>query len=274
MKLSLRFFVFVFVQVLIISAAANVFGFPRIFSNNPAYTGTYFTATYGSNTNNDRINFVGIAKMINQADSNTITNDEYNRFANTGEQSTLTIPKIRILSFCRRTGFGGRNFLNWITNRTESGVGSNDIRLKDFGEEVCKRSGSPQGGGISTTLRSMAAVGTNEVPIAGTTGMQRFTIWFGLPIVSLSENQQISLTDNEIFAAHQIEIDARIADYQSRFWQTFDQKHLAPIYGKGYIIYLDYDATTRRFNQYITRDNGLTENDFKIFPLPTDDKTK
>lgn len=263
MKLNLRFFVLA--QVLIISAAANALGFPRIFSNNPAYAGTYFTATYGGVTANDRINMVGIAKMINQADPNTITNDEYNRFANTSEQLTLTIPKFRLLSFCRRTGFGGRSFLNYIATYTASGVGSNDIRLKDFGEEVCRLSGAPQGNGITTTIRRMAAFPTSDNPNPAYSVSNRFTIWFGLPIVSLSENQQTTLTDEEIFAAHKVEIDKNIAAYQNRFWQNYHRLMPPPIYGKGYIIYLDYDEANRDFIKTITRDNGLTEDDFKIW---------
>lgn len=259
---------FLAVAIVLIGFSLEAFGFPRIFSNNPAYEGTYFTATYGGVTANDRINMVGIAKMINNANPHTITDEEYNRFANTNEQSTLTIPKLRLLLFCRRTGFGNKSFLNYITSYTALGVGSNDIKLKDFGEEVCRRCGIPNGGiGLNTTITRMASLPTpdNLNPILPES--QRFTIWLGLPIVRFSEGAGETLTDESIFAAHKSEIEKRIAEHQNRFWQANNQTPLAPTYGKGYIIYLDYNFATAKFDQTITRDNGLTENDFKIFPV-------
>lgn len=156
---------------------------PRIHSNDQAYVGCYFTATYSGVTFNDRINMVGIAKMINRATQGVaVTNDEYQRFSGTSEQSTITIPKERILKFCRDKGFGGKQFQNWIAAYTKTGVGSNDILLKDFGEEVCRRSGVPQGPGFSTTLRSISAFATQEVPTPITTIMQRYSVWNGTPV--------------------------------------------------------------------------------------------
>ena len=278
MNNKLRFLIiallqFLTIAVVIIGFSSNAFSFPRIFTNDPAFAGTYYTATIEGITANDRINESGVVKLVHQLDPNAITDGEYARFLSPRERGTIAVPKSRLIQFCRRTGFGDKRFMNRIANYSHPLVNQNDIRLVAFGEEVCRFAGIPNGTtGFNTTIRLMAglAVFNNTgYPDPPLFGRRRFAIWNGLPASAHSPNESTALTDEEIFAAHKTEIDAALLNY--RLSGLDKQPTPAPVYGKGYIIYLDYDEATDSFIKTIARDGGLTEDDFKISPSVTRD---
>jgi hypothetical protein len=194
---------FLTMAVVIVGFSANAFGFPRIFTNNPAFEGTYYTETIEGITANDRINESGIVKLVHGLDPNAITDDEYARFLSPHERGTITVPKSRLIQFCRRTGFGDKRFMNWIANYSHPIVNPNDIRLISFGEEVCRFSGIPSGGiGFHTTIRLMAGLAVSDgsgYPDPPLFESRRFVIWNGLPSAPRSSNVLTALTDEGFF---------------------------------------------------------------------------